>query len=252
MRNCMRRKFPAPRQQAGISLLELSIVLVITGIILSGLVSGVDAQLEQRDRRQTRQQLEEIKHALLGFAVANGRLPCPDSAGNDGIEDPVGGAGGCADPVSVGNLPWVTLGIGQFDAWQRNFAYGVTVGFADGTIGTPLPGASCGPPPGRLVPPPPGVSFELCAQGSFDICTVPVPPVCPTFVAKAIPAVVISYGRNGGLAPTTSDETENQNGDNNVVDRAYSSNPAQPFDDLVEFISTNELMYIMLAGGVFR
>ncbi|MGH8652797.1 MAG: prepilin-type N-terminal cleavage/methylation domain-containing protein [Gammaproteobacteria bacterium] len=29
----MRRKFLAPRQQAGLSLLELSIVLVITGII---------------------------------------------------------------------------------------------------------------------------------------------------------------------------------------------------------------------------
>ncbi|MGH8610792.1 MAG: type II secretion system protein [Gammaproteobacteria bacterium] len=249
-RNCMRRKFPAPRQQAGFSLLELSIVLVITGIILSGLVSGVDAQLEQRDRRQTRQQLEEIKQALLGFAVAKGRLPCPDvSAPPNGEEDPCAGAGA----IATGVLPYSTLGTGQFDAWQRNFAYGVTVGFADTTIDTPLPpGASCIPPFGRSAPPPPGVSFELCAQGSFDICTVSVPPVCPTFVAQAIPAVVISHGRNGGLAPTTPDELENQDGDDVAVDKAYSSNPAQPFDDLVEFISANELMYIMLAGGVFR
>jgi len=224
-------------------------VLVITGIILSGLVSGVDAQLEQRDRRQTRQQLEEIKHALLGFAVANGRLPCPDSAGNDGIEDPPLGVGGCTDLVSVGNLPWATLGIGQFDAWQRNFTYGVTPTFADNLVSS-APPASCSSPLGRQPPPPPGVSFELCSVANFSVLDG-APPGGAT-VAQNIATVVISYGRNGGMAPTNSDETENQDGDVIAVDKVYSSNPAQPFDDLVEFISTNELMYTMLAGGVFR
>lgn len=249
--NCTRRKFSAIRRQTGISLLELSIVLVITGIILAGLASGVDAQIEQRDRRQTRQQLEEIKQALLGFAVANGRLPCPDSTGNDGIEDRTGAVGSqtCINTISIGNLPWVTLGIGQFDAWQRNFAYGVTPGsvtpLTAGFAHDPPPAPVC---PATMPPPPSTVSFDLCTIGTFDIRD----SVGGAMVAQDIAAVVISYGRNGGLAPTTPDETENQNGDDVAVDRAYSSNPAQPFDDLVKFISANELMYIMLAGGVFR
>ncbi|MGH8652798.1 MAG: hypothetical protein ACREYE_11800 [Gammaproteobacteria bacterium] len=177
---------------------------------------------------------------------------------NDGIEDRIGVAGSqqCANTVSVGSLPWVTLGVGQFDVWQRNFAYGVTPAFADDqTVGPSPPApATCFSPLSRLPPPPPGVSFELCSAGTFNICAVSPPAatcLAGTSVAQ-VPTVVISYGKNGGLPATTPDELENQGGDAVAVDKAYSSNPAQPFDDLVEFISANELMYIMLAGGVFR
>ena len=71
--------------------------------------------------------LEDIREALIGFAVTNARLPCPDTNG-DGQEDrglgPVAPNRVC--DVPLGNLPWSDLGVPQFDSWGRLFIYRVT------------------------------------------------------------------------------------------------------------------------------
>ena len=89
-----------PHQQQGFTLVELAIVLVIVALLTSGLMMGITAQRKSADNSDAQRQLENIREALLGFAMTNGRLPCPalpnlpNTDGNAGKEN-------CAQPHGV-------------------------------------------------------------------------------------------------------------------------------------------------------
>jgi type II secretory pathway pseudopilin PulG len=91
----------------------MAVALVIIALIGS-LMIPLKSQVEQRKTAETQRTLELALEALYGFAAANGRLPCPASAGSNGIEDPPGG-GACAHPFD-GFFPAATLGVGPVDA----------------------------------------------------------------------------------------------------------------------------------------
>lgn len=61
----------------GFILMELTVVLVIVALLLGGLLIPLSAQRDGEAIRGTEKYLADIRDALLGFAVANGRLPCP-------------------------------------------------------------------------------------------------------------------------------------------------------------------------------
>lgn len=63
--------------QAGFTLVELTIVLFIVALLSSGLMLGLSGQREQAMNKDARMQLETIREALIGYAMTNGRLPCP-------------------------------------------------------------------------------------------------------------------------------------------------------------------------------
>src|SRR5437762_13621334 len=90
------------------TLIELAVVLMLVGLLLSSVTYTLSAQVEQRTREQTQRILEQAREALIGYAVANGRLPCPASSGSSGAESPPGG-GECTNYYD-GFLPAVTLG----------------------------------------------------------------------------------------------------------------------------------------------
>lgn len=105
----------------GFSLIEMAIVLLIISLLIGGLLTPLSAQMLQQQIKLTHATLEEIKESLLGFAVINQRLPCPDSDG-DGVEDtPCDG--------SEGSLPWINLNVGKEDAWGRAFRYRVVTDY---------------------------------------------------------------------------------------------------------------------------
>ncbi len=58
-------------KRAGFTLVEMAIVLVIVGLLLGGLLMPLSAQVEQRRIGETQKALDEIKEALVGFAIAN-------------------------------------------------------------------------------------------------------------------------------------------------------------------------------------
>lgn len=105
-------------RQHGFSLIEMAVAIFLLVILLSSLLVPLTTQVEQRKVSDTRKALEEIREALIGFALINGRLPCPDTdtdpaAAGYGEEEAT-----CAATVAQeGYLPWKTLGVAPMDGF---------------------------------------------------------------------------------------------------------------------------------------
>ncbi len=85
----------------GYSLIELTIVIIIAGIIFSLLYNYYPRTTEIEQRTVQPSNTRYIDDALVGFSYSHGRLPFPDN-NNDGIED--------AGAIS-GTIPERTLGM---------------------------------------------------------------------------------------------------------------------------------------------
>lgn len=226
----------------GFTLIELAVVLLIVGILLAGILTPMATSVEQSRRSTLETQYDDIEDALIGFAIVNGRLPCPDcplgasaaacSAGgnviNDGIEDQSnGGVGdGCAVGVTTnveGNLPWVTLGVEGTDPWGNTLSYQVDEAYADVDAE-----AACTPATAN-------VSFSICTTASLTIQdTGSTCGTAVTNVASNVPLVVYSQGAQ---AATSCNELENTDGDTTFVDRDYNLTAATYYDDMILWIS---------------
>jgi len=105
-------------RSAGFTLVELAMVLFIISLVVGGLLVPMATQLEARQRNDTQEKLEEIREALIGYALINAKLPCPaqeevPTSPNFGVEDPTN----CNVPPAEGYLPWKTLGMAEYDSW---------------------------------------------------------------------------------------------------------------------------------------
>jgi prepilin-type N-terminal cleavage/methylation domain-containing protein len=115
---------------SGFTFIELSIVMIIGGIIISILV-GVVPLIFVNDRvNETREVLSNMDYVLQGYLSVNKRLPCPDTNGNgqENRNDNSTSADFTDDSCLAyqGNLPYVTLGIvSDKDVWKNRLYYGV-------------------------------------------------------------------------------------------------------------------------------
>jgi prepilin-type N-terminal cleavage/methylation domain-containing protein len=261
---------PRARGSRGFTLLEITIVLFIVGLLIAGLLGPLQTQFEARDRRQTLDTLNQITDALYGFAISHGRLPCPDADG-DGYADP---AFDPNDPdtancnVADGFVPGADLGVTTIDAWGNRFRYAVSAP----NYTQPERDGLCN---GDKVP----RHFDLCTQGTLRILGRGDNPATSStheskhalVIANDVPAVVLSHGRNGAgatssegaqrPAPDGGDEKENSDGDETYVARGYSrgtsgcadddneGTPLCEFDDLVVWIAPTILNARMVAAG---
>ncbi|MCK5718426.1 MAG: prepilin-type N-terminal cleavage/methylation domain-containing protein, partial [Thiomargarita sp.] len=115
----------------GFTLIEISLVLIITGILIGSVVIPTVNQYQDQRRIQiTKQHLKKIKVALLNFITLHGYLPCPaldldDSDPNFGkAASQVNGV--CEDyEDSDGYLPWLDLNVSRYDGWGNQFRYRV-------------------------------------------------------------------------------------------------------------------------------
>ena len=254
--------------QRGFTLAELTVVLIIVGLLLGGMLIPLGAQTDIRYRSDTAKALTDIREALIGYAIVNGRLPCPAdrsiatattnagaeavsavggpcacTSATSGIAVATGGAA-CSDttPGSVtGVLPWATLGLPETDAWGNRFTYRVTTRFGRIASGQTTFG-SCIP-----ASPPAATAYALCSPGDITVKATSG----GTTVASGIPAIVISHGKSTAGAWTTSGtqiagaagaELENANGDANFVSNTI-------IDDQLIWVSPNLLMNRMIAAG---
>lgn len=213
--------------QQGFSLIEIAIVLVIMGLLLGGMFAPLSTQYENSRRSETTTSIDEALMSLYGYALTNGRLPCPDSSG-DGQENRSGNT--CT--AAGGNLPWATLGVDRNDAWGNIFGYRVTTAFADSIDGT-----GCGTATA-------GISFELCSTGDISVRD----SAAGNPVAANVPAVVYSSAKNQAWS-TSADEVENTDNDNVFVSRLYSSMSGNEYDDLIDWVAPTILKTRMVDAG---
>ena len=174
---------------SGFTLVELAVVIAIVALVLGALLVPLASQLQNRNIRETRDSLRIIHEALLGFAVTQGRLPCPDTD-RDGLENPCGGVGNVWDVVE-GFVPWQTLSVPATDAWGSIFRYAVTREFAEAAV----PGAPPGPNQLDLTDIDSG-NIQVNTRGD-DFLTGPIETKTTIVLANEVPAVVLSVGNNG-------------------------------------------------------
>jgi prepilin-type N-terminal cleavage/methylation domain-containing protein len=206
-------------KKAGFTLVEMAMVMVIVGLIISAFLTPLTAQLEQSRNAEARKDLAEIREALLGFAVINSQLPCPDNDGN-GTDD------GCpninSSATTGGNVPWATLNTKQLDPWGRRYQYQVNNAFSTAFL----------------------LTTTGATTGIIRVCTS---SACTSIEANNIPLVVFSTGQNGAVLPPASlDEQENIDADKDFVSHDFA---VGGFDDIVVWISTNVLMNRMVSVG---
>ena len=267
----------------GFTLTELAVVLIIVGLLLGGLFVPLSAQTDMKARSDNSKTLADVRDALIGFAVINGRLPCPadriiaSGTANAGIEATTTASGICActtaasgiatsggvtcsaSPSVTGVLPWATLGLPETDSWGNRYTYRVTTLFAQAASGQTTATLGCSqaaPNPNPNPPTPPtNVAFALCSPGNItilDAAPIDVPP--GVIIANNIPAIVLSHGKNvvGAYLPTgnvipTLVTTSNAEVENANGDATFVSNSA--IDDQVIWITPNLLMNRMMAAG---
>lgn len=218
----------SPRPCSGFTLAELAVVLTVLALLLGGLLVPLSGQQEMKNRQDTERALAAAQEALIGFALINGRLPCPATAAGDEATSGSGAALACSGTVTDGHidgvLPWVTLGLPETDPWGNRYSYGVTAHYARGIDPAQTNfGADC------TLNPPDRHSYDPALgdgprQSAFAICTPGALTVLAsdgtTKLASGVPAVVASRGKSDDSA-----------------------------DDLVTWIPTGLLVGRMMAAG---
>lgn len=217
------------RRSRGFTLAELAVAFVIIALLLYGAMVPFSAQVELRNIAETQRSMDSIKEAILGFALANGRLPCP-ADGNIAFGLPTAGlerfdGTNCVAALgsgAFGVVPWVTLGTPDTDAWGHRFAYRVSPAFADAVSRTtwntlnaaytapappptylpqqtssPVsPGSQNGNSLCNLTTAPLQSSFALCTLGDITVYTRGIPGTQATPTVVVAPAVIVSHGKN--------------------------------------------------------
>jgi len=252
-------------------------VLVIVALLLGGVMAMVSAQTEQRKWRDTQSQLEGARDALLGYAIANGRLPCPATSGSAGAEVRVTATGVCGTAgndqdyyggvvsgVTYGLLPAVTLGYQPVDTegyaldeWGNRIRYAVskvtTPSFtANFTYKDNLKTNGVSVLPNDLV---------VCAS-STGILPGNSPPSCGATTnsvtsQNTVVAILYSPGKNGKDPITLgADEAANENrsATNDAVFISHTPAPSGAtggeFDDQVLWLSVGTLYSKLVAAQV--
>jgi len=154
----------------GFTLVEMAVVLVILALLLGGLLMPLSAQIHQRNYAETRQTLENVKNALVGYAIANNGVLPHCSNDNDGSADAT-----CTDE---GYVPWLDLGLGMAnakDGWDNPLRYRVDSKFS--------------------------AAYTLSTATTADGLKVQDTQATPTVLTQANPnapvALLFSCGKNG-------------------------------------------------------
>ncbi len=250
------------RNQQGFSLVELAIVILIMGLVLGGIAMPLAAQRENARIRDGRSQLEDVRVAVEGFAVANGFLPCPATPASNGLAST--NAGGCE--VQHGFVPATTLDLGGIrnadnlllDPWISPLRYSITASDAD------LDG-----------------NWDFAAPGEMRDVTMPVlqpdlavcssatgasPDACGSAnvtLSVQTPLVIYSMGKDWNTF-SSPDQLENAGdnlgggasgdsydiaGNDVFVSRGSSKLSGSEFDDLLIWVSANSLYRVMVEAG---
>lgn len=254
------RRIPAA---AGFTMIELAVAIVVIALLLGGILVPLQTQVESRKIDETQRILDQAREALIGYAAANGRFPCPASATSNGAESFAAGgssANGNCSNFFDGFLPAATLGFTPVDA--QGYALDAW-GFTQNRIRYAVSNQTV-----NLITNPFTSVNGMRNAGMANITNAALLYVCNsgsgvnpgvncgtavTLTSKA-PVVIWSVGPNAPTPTggTSADEAENPNPNGGSADHIFvsrSRSEAPVFDDIVTWIGSASLFNRLIAAG---
>lgn len=253
--------------QRGFTLVEIALVLLITGLALGAGVSILRVKLAQAKIDTTKVKTEAVRVALINYVAQNYRLPCPAAPGlkrgdtgynleqrniatagsefcilANGLINSINGT--ALTGVSRGTVPCTTLGLPEdtcIDGWGVRLSYFVqnkAVRLTQSNVNTMEGTMSIHkiPPPGAATPLP---------LNQINACSVIVGDNSCNGLAVAM---IISHGANrgGGFPPTSATslpavvgtdisayEAENVNNNIQFIQNDFVESLPNSFDDII-------------------
>lgn len=216
-----------PTKTKGFTLIEVAVAITIVALLIGSMAVPLSSRLAEQQYTDTQANIDKAMEALMGFALTNQRLPCPDMdtttpvGVRDGLEKLNAAGTACnagtltnttAGVVSWGDLPWRTIGLSapnNADAWDNRLRYAVFEPLAS------MPAA----PAIALTAVNVGIAVQLdirCAKppATPPVTTAPVanapgctanPVADPFQLNPAASFVVYSHGRNALGATSIND-----------------------------------------------
>jgi prepilin-type N-terminal cleavage/methylation domain-containing protein len=226
-------KKDSKKNRNGFTLIELSVVIVIIGIIIATIATVLPSLIVSSKIKKARAILEKIDAAIQGYSIANHRLPFAASTA-DGIE---------TDDIFIGYLPYHSLGLstGQ-DPWGnaiRYAVYGVSSGASNLTTTFADADAFC-------------AALTQASTANFD------PTIAHTTTASACASANSTNSNNQAYILVSGGPKDMDgaaaflDGCNGSADPTYNAPDKimdTTYDDLVYAFSINELIQRICGGG---
>lgn len=264
----------------GFSIFELALTLAILAMLASATLVPFVSQIAQRRIATTERSLAEAAEALLGYATATGRLPCPATEASNGTERfaAIGNSGNGVCETFFGFLPAATLGFTPIDS--QGFAidgWGTSLNRIRYAVANSTTSST------GVVPTPPNYNFTrtggmraaradvMAASKLLYVCSsganaIAEPPSCgagAVTLTDSAPVVLWSNGANAATGGASADEAQNPhsnagppapfpafgNADRVFVSRIATDVPGNVFDDIVTWLSVGNLVSRMVLGG---
>lgn len=259
----------------GFTLIEMSLVLVIIGMIIVIVFPALQAIRSNTQYTLTRNNLDYLMRTSAAFTHAHGCVPCPTPAGTTGhgFGHVRGNNSGdmCGDcTIAEGIPPFASLGIPQRmakDGWGRWFTMRIDPALAT-NFGPQPPTAACTASDNQATCPLDHSAKGLCAMNISKANTLQIRTPGGTTQEAAI--LFLSHGANGfssyragplniGQAnnhpsydgPSTNCslfggfERCNTDGNNVFTDADRNNNTGAPFDDFLYHLKRNALISLL-------
>ncbi|MBF0589672.1 MAG: type II secretion system protein [Magnetococcales bacterium] len=243
-----RRDAIGASREAGFTLAELAMTVLVLGILLTMGVATFTQRLQNTSYQVTRESLELIRETLISYLARNRRLPCPDSdlTAPDGDENRTTDGDVTTDcSAALGLVPYNTLGLPRIramDGWEHFISYDVG-DVNDWTITDNFSVTN-------------GASLTVAERDSTGTLNE------PDDGANAV-VILLSHGPNGRNAYTIkgtqieapgtgTDETDNTDGGTHYVQRAYDDDDSTTegaFDDILVYLSVDDLTGPLIQDG---
>jgi prepilin-type N-terminal cleavage/methylation domain-containing protein len=233
----------------GFSLVEMAIVLVVIGLVLSGGLLAIAPVIQNTKVADTEARLDRLEQAIILHSIRYGCIPCPANptlaSGNanagraqDGPASyyTTGCTANACQQNNQGAVPWINLGISEAEAtdgYTVRIDYAITAGLQNAN--------------GMMRAPP----------ATYPAGTLVVNTADGTQITGAAAYVLISHGddRSGGFGASgiaapdpngSANQTANTNGTPFVQDTLNGTSGANHFDDIVRWRTAP--MIIQLCG----
>lgn len=256
----------------GFTLMEIAIVMLIVALLLGGMLMPLSGQQELRARLDTEKIIAEARDALIGFALANERLPCPASTTSNGLESFCTNAtGGCGTALTTpqthgrcsnphdGFLPAATLGIAPInpqgyalDGWGTTNANRLRYAVTDYNTNSVYP-FTYSQGMKTVFSSINSSDLRICNSGAAVLNPGTTSADCSAGNALAVDAaaVIYSLGKNANTSGATANENHNPNPQSTLAaDRVFVQvQPEANFDDQLLWISRGILFGRMVSAS---